>query len=98
MTRSEIVLISRSLQLLHRLVPDGEARASDGMPRPCPVRLFVERYLVRQPGADMSSAELWAFYMEVAAAGESDPLTKQGFLRAMPGAMAAAFRRALPLI
>ena len=91
MTTSEIDLIRSALQLLHKLVPDDEPRAYDLTPRRCPVIAFVQRYLMRQPGADMTSAELWKFYAEVAAAGESEPLTKQEFLRALPGAMAAAF-------
>jgi hypothetical protein len=91
MTTSEIDLIRSALQLLHKLVPDDEPRACDSTPRPCPVVRFAKRYLMRQPGEDMTSAELWTFYAEVAAAGESEPLTKQEFLRALPGAMAAAF-------
>jgi hypothetical protein len=46
---------------------------------------------VRQPAADMSSAELWTFYKEVAASGELEPLTKQEFLRALPRAMMTVF-------
>jgi len=91
MTKSEIDLIRRALQLLHKLVPDDEPRAYNLTPRRCPVVAFVKRFLQRQPGADMTTAELWRFYAEVAAAGESEPLTRQEFLRALPGAMAAAF-------
>ena len=43
--------------------------------------LRTGRYLVRQPDAEMSSAELWTFYKEIASAGDIDPLTKQEFLR-----------------
>ena len=60
MTRSEIELIRQALQVLHKLVPDDEPRASDPRPRPCPIITFAQRYLVRQPGTDMSSAELKA--------------------------------------
>lgn len=91
MTRSELDSIKHALGLLHRLVPDDEPRAVDISPRPCPVILFTKRYLTRQPGADMTCAELWQFYSEVAASGEVEPLTKQEFLRALPGAMAAVF-------
>jgi hypothetical protein len=91
MTRSEIDLIRRALRLLNKLVPDDEPRGADPTPRPCPVIAFAKRFLERQPGADMSSAELFTFYAEVAAAGESDPLSKPEFLRALPGAMAAVF-------
>lgn len=91
MTTSEIDLIRSALQLLHKLVPEDELRTCHPTPRPCPVILFIKRYLVRQPGADMTTTELWRFYSEVAASGESELLTKQEFLRALPGAMAAAF-------
>ena len=70
MTRSEINLIRRALALLHKLVPDDEPRASGPKPQPCPVIQFAKRSLVRQPGADMSSADLWTFYKEIAGAGE----------------------------
>jgi len=91
MTRSELDLIRRALQLLHKIVPDDEIYELHPVRRQCPVISFARRYLMRQPGADMTTAELWKFYAEVAAAGESEPLTKQEFLRALPGAMAAAF-------
>ena len=84
-------LIRRVLKLLHTLVPDDKPRTCDLAPPPCPVIRFSKRYLMRQPGADMTTAELWIFYAEVAAAGESVPLTMQEFLRALPGAMAAVF-------
>jgi hypothetical protein len=91
MTRSELDLIRRALQLLHKIVPDDEIYEVHPVRRQCPVISFARRYLLRQPGADMATAELWKFYAEVAAAGESEPLTKQEFLRALPGAMAAVF-------
>lgn len=91
MTRSEFDLIRRALQLLHELVPDDESRAVYPAPRRCPVILFAKRYLVRQPGADMTCAELWQFHREVVAAGELEPLAKQEFLRALPGAMSSVF-------
>jgi hypothetical protein len=91
MTRTELDLVRRALHLLHKLVPDDEPRACDLTPQRCPVVLFAKRYLVRQPGANMTSDELWRFYAEVVNAGELEPLTRQEFLRALPGAMAAAF-------
>ena|SRR6266516_729356 len=91
MTRSELDLIRRALQILHKIVPDDEIREVNLVPRRCPVILFAKRYLTRQPGSDLSTAELWRFYTEVVAAAESEPLTKQEFLRALPGAMAAVF-------
>jgi hypothetical protein len=90
-TRSEIDLIHRALQALHKLVPDRETRGRDPTLRPCPVFAFAKHYLVRQPGVDMSTAELWTFYQEVAATGEVEALSRQEFLRALPGAMAMLF-------
>ena len=46
---------------------------------------------MRQPGADLTTNELWKFYLEIASTGALEPLTKQEFLRALPGAMAAAY-------
>ena len=46
---------------------------------------------MRQPGADLTTNELWKFYLEIASTGALEPLTKQEFQRALPGAMAAAF-------
>lgn len=91
MTRNEIDLIRRALTLLHKLIPDDEPREVNPVTRRCPVVLFAKRFLARDPASDLTSQELWQFYAEVAAAGELEPLTKQEFLRALPGAMAAAF-------
>ena len=52
---------------------------------------IIKRYLIRQPGADMTTAELWKFYAEISASGELDPMTRQQFQRVLPGAMAAVF-------
>ena len=91
MTESEIDLIRRAIEILSRLVPPDERHAGGPAPRRCPVTQFATHYLIRDPGQDMTTAELWRFYAEVAAAGESEPLTRQEFLRALPGAMAAAY-------
>jgi hypothetical protein len=91
MTSKETDLIRRAIELLHQLVPPEEPYASGPAPRRCPVLLFVERYLEREPGSDMTSAELWRFFSEVVEAGELEPLTKSAFQRALPGAMEVAF-------
>lgn len=91
MTKTEIDQIKRALDLLRRVVPDdGEPLAVDS-PRRCPVAMFTRRFLARDPASDVTSAELWTFFAEVAAAGELEPLSRSGFLRRLPGAMAATF-------
>jgi len=91
MTKPEIDLIRSALDLLRRLVPDDERRAGVPGPRRCPVLLFARQFLVRDPGADASSHELWRFYAEIASAGELEPLKKQEFLRKLPGALETTF-------
>ena len=92
MTKSESDLIRRAIELLRRVVPDdGEPHAVDLSPRRCPVAMFAKEYLVRQPGGDMSTAELFQFYDEVAATGELDRLSKSEFLRRLPNVLEIAF-------
>ena len=91
MTNQEIQIIKQALAILHRLVPDDEPRDVDLTPRRCPVQAFAKRYLARDPGSDMSCAELWQFYAEVAAAGEAEKLKQAEFYRALPAAMASVF-------
>jgi hypothetical protein len=91
MTRCELDLIRRSLELLHRLVPDVEPRAVDLTPRRRPLSLFAKRYLVRDPARDLTSAQLWEFYAEVVASGEVDPLSRPEFLRRLPAVMESLY-------
>jgi hypothetical protein len=91
MTAQEIDLIRQALALLHRLVPPDELHAGGPALRRCPVIQFATQYLMRDPGRDATSAELWRFYMEIVTAGELEPLTKQEFLRKLPGALEATF-------
>ena len=91
MTAQEIDLIRRALELLHRLVPPDERHGGGPATRPCPVTQFAAQYLMRDPGRDVTCAELWRFYREIAAAGELEPLSKSQFLRALPAAMDGAF-------
>jgi hypothetical protein len=46
---------------------------------------------MRDPARDITCAELWRFYKEIAAAGELESLSKSQFLRALPAAMEGAF-------
>jgi hypothetical protein len=91
MTTSEIEVIRRTLELLHKLLPEGEPRAGGVTLQRCPVTQFAQQYLGREPGSCMTSAELWQFYSEVAASGELEPLSKSEFLRRLPGVMEAVF-------
>ncbi len=92
MTKTQTDLLRTALGLLRRLVPnDDEPEAVDSIPRRCPVAKFAQRYLARDPATAMTSAELWTFFAEVAAAGELEPLSKSEFLRRLPGVMAATF-------
>ena len=91
MTRTEIDIIKRALDLLHKLVPDDEPRAVDLTPRPCPVMAFGRQYLVLDAASDVTSQELLEFYAEVAARGEVQQLSKSEFLRRLPAAMAVVF-------
>jgi hypothetical protein len=91
MKRSELNSIRSAIEILHRLVPDDEPRATNPAPRRCPVALFAKRYLAREPASDLTSAELWQFFGEVAATGEVEPLSKSEFLRRLPAVLQAVF-------
>ncbi len=91
MTSEESVLIHQALEVLNRLVRDGEPWTSRPTPRPQPVEIFARNYLSPDPADDLTTAELWQFYREIVAAGELEPLTKQAFLRALPDVMAMVF-------
>jgi hypothetical protein len=91
MTSQERDLIRRALDLLHRLMPPEEPDAASPVRRDCPVVLFVRRYLVREPGSDLTSKELWTFFAEVSSSGEVEPVSKSEFLSRLPGVMELAF-------
>ena len=91
MTSQERDLILRALDLLHRLMPPEEPSAVFPVLRNCPVVLFVRRYLVREPGSDLTSNELWTFFAEVWASGEVEPVSKSEFLSRLTGVMELAF-------
>jgi hypothetical protein len=91
MTKTEIESIRDALEILNRLLGDDGLRAGSPTRQRSPVLLFANRYLVRDPGNDMSTEELWSFYLEVVAAGELEPLTRRVFERVLPETMASAF-------
>jgi hypothetical protein len=84
-------LIKRALELLHRLIPPDKGSSHNPATPQNPVSRFCERYLKREPGQDLTCAELWQFYREVVAAGELEPVSKSEFFRALPVAMATMF-------
>ena len=90
MTTTELDSIRRAVELLKRLLPENEPHACDSSWR-CPVARFAKRYLVRQPGCEVSSQELWQFYTEVSSSGELEPLPKAEFLRRIPTVMEETF-------
>jgi len=91
MTKYEHDLIRQTLNILHRLVPCDEPHASYSEPRRDPVVVFAKHYLQRSPASDLSTAELYQFYREIAATGELEPLAEAQFLRKLTGVMAAVF-------
>ena len=91
MTKYENDLIRQTLNILHRLVPCDEPQAGYSEPRRDPVVVFCKHYLRRAPAADLSTAELYRFYCEIAATGELEPLAEAQFLRKLTGVMAAVF-------
>ena len=90
MTKSEINLIHRAIDLLQKLVSPEEPQAGGPAPRRCPVTEFVTNCLMRDPAQDVTTTELWHLYGEISDAGELEPLAKHEFLRALPGVMKAA--------
>ena len=89
MTKTEIAAINRAIALLNSLT--GEPYESVPLPRSCAVTRFVREYLAPDPVADISCAEAWGFFCEVAQAGELPPVRKAIFLRQLPGAMEAVY-------
>ena len=92
MTELENELILRAIELLQKLVPDGTPRPQRPASRPCPVLDFARRYLMRDPADEMTTAELWQFYEELASVGEVEVLGRRAFERALPGAMEETFQ------
>lgn len=90
MTSQERDLICRAIDILRGL---GAKEPSAVAPErcACPVVQFVCRYLLRNPGSDMTCSELWAFFAEVAACGEVAVVSKSEFLLRLPGIMVSTF-------
>jgi hypothetical protein len=91
MTSREIDLVRHAIEILQRLLPDDQGRAGDSAPPRCPVAGFVREYLAPDPDADLTCAELWNFFQEIAQAGKLPPMRKAAFLRRLPGVMESVF-------
>jgi hypothetical protein len=91
MTRSETKQIRRALELLRQLLPNEEQPAADRAAGSCPVTCFAKRHLRRDPTTDLTSAELWRFFSEVADSGEVRRLPKAEFQRRLPAVMERLF-------
>ena len=89
MTNVELQAVRRAIALLHSLT--GEPPERLPVPAQGPIKLFVTEYLVADPAGDLSCQELWAFYNEVAGAGELPLVRKAVFLRQLPTLMEAVF-------
>jgi len=84
--------IRRVLELLEPLLAKNEQPLCDNFAsRSCPVKYFAKRYLMREPTEDVTSAELWRFFAEVAASGQVLLLPKAEFLRRLPAVMERLF-------
>lgn len=91
MTKSEIDLLRRALELLRRVVPDSDEICAVDSPRRCPVTKFAKKFLARDSDSDVTSAELWQFYSELVAGRELEAVTKSVFLRSLSGTLEATF-------
>jgi hypothetical protein len=89
MTKPEIDLVNHAITLLRSLT--GEPQAANSERPRCPVQKFVEAYLTAAPDADAASEELWAFYQEVAQAGELPSMRKAVFRGRLPGIMESVY-------
>ena len=89
MTNAELQTIRRAIALLSSLI--NEPHDGAAVPWESPVRRFVREYLALDPKADISCAEAWQFFQEIAHAGELPPMRKAIFLRQLPSLMETVF-------
>lgn len=89
MSKSEIAVLNRAIALLRSLTD--EPHAVDAIPRSGALTRFVRDYLVADPAADISCAEAWSFFCEVASSGELKPIRQSEFFRRLPPAMESVY-------
>src|SRR5215469_13159194 len=92
MTSHQLHLIRGALELLHQLAPRDDPATIQRPRRLSPVAKFARHYLKRDPDQNITCAELWLFYQEIARSGELAMLTRSEFLRALPAAMEETFQ------
>jgi hypothetical protein len=90
MTNTQFQTIRRAITLLCSLIDEPMECAAVSWQSP--IRRYVQQYLVPDPNADLSCAEAWQFFQEIAQAGELEPMRKVIFLRQLPTVMEAVFR------
>lgn len=92
MTQNEIDTINQAIELLSQLAADeDESKGDNAVPSRCPVKRFAQEYLRPQADSDMSCAELWKFYCEIAEVGELPAMRKAVFLRRLPSVMDTSY-------
>jgi|EBPBio282013_DNA_FD.fasta_scaffold06620_3 hypothetical protein len=89
MSKSEIAVLNRAIALLRSLTD--EPHAVDAIPRSGAVTRFVREFLVHDPTGDISCAEAWRFFCEVAASGALKPMRKLEFFRRLPAVVEATY-------
>ena len=89
MTDTELQAIRYAITLLCSLI--GAPQEGAPAPQHGPIRHFAEKYLTSDPDADLSCAEAWQFYQEIAQAGDLPPMRKTAFLRQLPVVMETVF-------
>lgn len=88
-TKSELAVLNRAIALLRSLTD--EPHAVDAIPRSGAVTRFVREFLVHDPTGDISCAEAWNFFREVAASGALKPMRKSEFFRRLPAVVEATY-------
>jgi hypothetical protein len=89
MTNTELQTVRRAITLLRSLID--EPQECFPAPQNSPVSRFIQEYLAPDPDADLSCAEAWQFFKEIAQSGELPPMRMAAFLRQLPAVMEAVF-------
>lgn len=89
MKNLEIQAVRRAISLLSSLID--EPHECVPVPWQSPIRGFVQEYLTSDADADVTSEELWTFFLEVVQSGELTAMRKAAFLRQLPIMMEAVF-------
>ena len=90
MTNTQIQTVRRAISLLSALIDEPKPCAA--VPFQSPIRRFVQEFIAPDPKTDLSCAEAWQYFQEVAQAGELQSMRKSIFLRQLPTIMEAAYQ------